>query len=96
MGIDFTAQVLKLAKEDKDTLNMVYRAVLRAVQYDAAQYDGNAFHLLEGTVRKTKSGVYVFTPNKHLEEMLKSNTYPALLKVEESRFLDLLSLAMKE
>ena len=96
MAVKFSAQLLKLMKEDKEALNTFYRAVLKAVQYDASQYDGKAFHLLEGTVRKANNGKYVFTPNEHLQSMLETANYPALLKLEESRFLDLLSLALQE
>ena len=96
MAVKFSAQLLKLLKDDKESLNTFYRAVLKAVQYDASQYDGKAFHLLEGTVRKANNGKYVFTPNPHLASMLESCSYPALLKIEESRFLDLLTLALKE
>ena len=96
MAVKFSAQLLKLLKDDKDALNTFYRAVLKAVQYDASQYDGKAFHLLEGTVRKANNGKYVFTPNQHLEQMLQTMDYPALLKIEESRFLDLLTFALQE
>lgn len=96
MAQKFLDKVTKLSTLDKNTLNKLYKAVITAVQYDAFQYDGEAFHLLEGVIRKNKKGEYIFTPNSHLQALLDKADVPALLKIEESRFVDFIKLALSE
>ena len=96
--VDRVMKDLKLSKpitDGKEMLARVYTAVLRAVQYEERQNDGKAFHLLEGTVRKYK-GVYIFTPNKQLKHLFETQEKPYMLKIQESRFLELLKMALTE
>lgn len=89
-------KVLTFTSTDRLELNKLYRAMLRASQYQAFTTNGEAFCLLEGSVRRNEKGEYIFTPNEHLEEMLNKKGLPALLKIEENRFLELVKLALLE
>lgn len=94
MGQKFSEKVLGLSTLDKEDLLKVYSAVLQAAQYDAFVSDGQSFRLLEGSVRKHKSGVYIFTPNQNLKSLLEGKNLPKLLKIEESRFAAYIRLAL--
>lgn len=87
-------KVLSFTTTDKVEINKLYRAMLKASQYQAFTTNGEAFCLLEGSVRRNEAGEYIFTPNAHLEEMLSKKGLPALLKIEENRFLELVKLAL--
>ena len=92
----YIEKVVAFSGEDKIQLNKFYRAVLKATQYFAFQSEGQEFYLLEGKVKKTSKGRYIFTPNAHLAEMLEKKGCPALLKLEESRFIELVKLALSD
>lgn len=94
MGQKFSEKILGLSTLDKEDLLKVYSAVLQAAQYDAFVSDGQSFRLLEGLVRKHKSGVYIFIPNQALKSMLEGKNLPKLLKIEESRFAAYIRLAL--
>lgn len=94
MGQKFTEKVLGLSTLDKEDLLRLYSAVLQASQYDAFVSDGKCFRLLEGSVRKHKSGVYIFTPNATLQSLLDGKNVPKLLKIEESRFTSYIRLSL--
>lgn len=87
-------KVINFSRKSKEEVNRFYKAVLRAVQYDAHQTQNEKFHLLEGTVTQIKPGVYIFKPNKHLEALLQTSDYPVMLKMEENRFADYLKMAL--
>ena len=82
-----------IVHQKSDFVNM-RPAVLQAAQYDAFVSDGQSFRLLEGLVRKHKSGVYIFVPNQALKSMLEGKNLPKLLKIEESRFAAYVRLAL--
>lgn len=94
MGQKFSEKILGLSALDKEDLLRLYSAVLQAAQYDAFVSDGQSFRLLEGLVRKHKSGVYIFVPNQALKSMLEGKNLPKLLKIEESRFAAYVRLAL--
>lgn len=93
---EFSDKVISFSGEDRALLNKFYKAVLRAVQYSAFQNEGNGFQLLEGTVRKTKNGNYIFIPDANLRAMLEKQKVPALLKLEENRLVELIKKALEE
>lgn len=94
MGQKFAEKVLGLSTLDKEDLLKIYSAVLQAAQYDAFVSDGESFRLLEGSVRKHKSGVYIFTPNQNLKSLLEGKNLPKLLKIEENRFTAYIKLSL--
>lgn len=94
MAQKFSEKILGLSTLDKEDLLKLYSAVLQAAQYDAFVSDGQSFRLLEGTVRKHKSGAYIFTPNPNLKSLLDGKNLPKLLKIEESRFAAYIRLAL--
>lgn len=94
MAQKFTEKVLGLSTLDKEDLLKVYSAVLQASQYDAFVSDGKSFRLLEGSVRKHKSGVYIFKPNATLQSLLDGKNVPKLLKIEENRFASYIRLSL--
>lgn len=96
MAEKFIDRVVNLSGLEKQELNKFYKAVLKAVQYDCFQHDQKGFHLLEGTVRVTPKGNYIFTPSEHMKTLLDGADYPSLLKLEENRFLELIKLALTE
>ena len=91
---EYLDKVLTFSSMDRTELNKLYRAILKASQYQAFVTEGESFNLLEGSVRRNQKGEYIFTPNEHLEEMLHKKGLPALLKIEENRFLELVKLAL--
>ena len=91
MAEKFIDRVVNLSGLEKQELNKFYKAVLKAVQHDQ-----KGFHLLEGTVRVTPKGNYIFTPSEHMKTLLDGADYPSLLKLEENRFLELIKLALTE
>lgn len=88
--------ILSLSKVEENQLLSFVKASLKASQYSAYQHDKKKFKLLEGVVRLDEQGRYIFTPSKAMQQLLDGAEYPQLLKAEESRFLQLLSLALKE
>lgn len=85
-----------LTSLEQKAINKFYRAALYAAQYTAFQTNGEAFQLLEGTVRKDSKGRWIFKPNKHMQAFLENANYPELLKMEESRFADLIKISLEE
>ena len=94
MAQKFSEKILGLSTLDKEDLLRLYSAVLQAAQYDAFVSDGQSFRLLEGIVRKHKSGAYIFIPNQSLKSLLEGKNLPKLLKIEESRFAAYIRLAL--
>ncbi len=94
MAQKFSEKILGLSTLDKEDLLRLYSAVLQAAQYDAFVSDGQSFRLLEGIVRKHKSGAYIFIPNQSLKSLLEGKNLPKLLKIEESRFAAYVRLAL--
>lgn len=90
----YIERVERTSALDRTQLNKLYTATLQAAQYEAFASEGREFHLLEGKVKQLESGQYIFIPNKHLRALLEKSDYPALLKAEETRFTDLIRMAM--
>lgn len=96
MSTGYKDRLIALSGVESSQINRFYRAALYASQYTAYQTSGDAFQLLEGEVRKNKAGQYIFKPNKHLATLLETKNYPELLKIEESRFVELIRIALSE
>ncbi|MCM1322999.1 MAG: hypothetical protein NC218_02335 [Acetobacter sp.] len=100
MANQFMEKVLGFLKpEDKRALDRLVQAIGRAIKQEIAENKKTgkrSFHLLEGTVFQHNNGKYEFIPSKSLYAMLQGDPTAVILKTEESRFLELLRLALAE
>ena len=92
----FKENVLALTRTQEGELKSFTIAVLKAVQESAREHDGKKFRLLEGVVHVDEEGRYIFTPCEPLEKLLANPAYSVLFKQEESRFIQLITLALQE
>lgn len=93
---NYGEKIVALSAVDRNNINKIYKAVLKAAQYEAFQTDNQSFQLLEGKVKMNERGEYIFTPDKNLRAYLEKSELPSLLKVEEDRFIELIKLALLE
>lgn len=100
MANTFTEKVLNFLKDDRSTLKKVTTAIGQAIRQEVAENKlagKRSFHLLEGTVYQHENGKYEFLPSATLRQILEGDTILSpILQVEETRFLELLRLAMYE
>lgn len=95
-GNTYKERILALSKLEVTQLQSLLVAALKATQYSAFENGGAKFSLLEGVINKDEKGQYIFTPSNALRGLLSKWDYPILLQQEESRFIQLLTLALQE
>ena len=96
MASKYKEDILTISKLEATQLDCLIRAALKATQYSAFEHEGKAFRLLEGTVRMNDQGQYIFTPTETLAKLLETKDASLIYKREESRFMQLIALALKE